>query len=75
MATRMAGQFRHTPSGRFADADLVKDGWTDIAIRIRDRIVERIQANPGAGIEDVWLDAFAESDDEKMNEIRAALTP
>ena len=63
--------FATLQAGGFADADLVKDGWTDIAIRIRDRIVERIQANPGAGIEDVWLDAFAESDDEKMNEIRA----
>ena len=63
--------FATLQAGGFADADLVKDGWTDIAIRIRDRIVQRIQDNPGAGIEDVWLDAFAESDDEKMNEIRA----
>ena len=63
--------FATLQAGGFADADLVKDGWTDIAIRIRDRIVERIQANPGAGIEDVWMEAFAESDDEKMNEIRA----
>ncbi|MBG01627.1 MAG: monooxygenase [Acidimicrobiaceae bacterium] len=63
--------FATLQAGGFADADLVKDGWTDIAIRIRDRIVQRIQDNPGSGIEDVWLDAFAESDDEKMNEIRA----
>ncbi len=63
--------FATLQGGGFAEADLVKDGWTDIAIRIRDRIVQRLQDNPGSAIEDVWLEAFAESDDEKMNEIRS----
>jgi len=63
--------FATLQAGGFAEADLVKDGWTDIAIRIRDRIVEKLQDNPGSAIEDVWLEAFGESDDEKMNEIRA----
>ena len=62
--------FATLQGGGFADADLVKDGWTDIAIRIRDRIVQRLQDNPGSELPDVWLEAFAESDDEKMNEIR-----
>ena len=40
MAAGVADQLRH-PADRlgFADEDLVKDGWTDIAQRIRDRIV------------------------------------
>ncbi|MDG2301398.1 MAG: NAD(P)/FAD-dependent oxidoreductase, partial [Acidimicrobiales bacterium] len=63
--------FATLQAGGFADTDLVKDGWTDIAIRIRDRIVGKLQENPGSALEDVWLEAFAESDDEKMNEIRA----
>ena len=43
----------------------------DIAIRIRDRIINKIQDTPGASLDDVWIEAFSESDDEKMNEIRA----
>ncbi len=55
-------------TGGFADEDLVKDGWTDIAQRIRDRIV----ASAGDGFTlETMLRAFEESDDEKMTEIRA----
>tara|TARA_B100000427_G_scaffold101646_1_gene83839 strand:+ start:84 stop:1880 length:1797 start_codon:yes stop_codon:yes gene_type:complete len=63
--------FATLQSGGIADKDLVKDGWTDIAIRIRDRIISKIQDTPGASLDDVWIEAFSESDDEKMNEIRA----
>ena len=63
--------FATLQSGGIADKDLVKDGWTDIAIRIRDRIINKIQDTPGASLDDVWIEAFSESDDEKMNEIRA----
>ena len=63
--------FATLQSGGFADKDLVQDGWTDIAIRIRNRIIARMQDTPGLDLQDVWLDAFSESDDEKMNEIRA----
>jgi len=63
--------FATLQSGGFADKDLVKDGWTDIAIRIRDRIITKIQDNPGAELDDVWMEAFSESDDEKMTEIRS----
>jgi len=44
------------------------DGWTDISQRIRDRVL----ANPERGFgPDAMLAAYHESDDEKMEEIRA----
>jgi cation diffusion facilitator CzcD-associated flavoprotein CzcO len=54
----------------FADDDLVMDGWTDISRRIRDRVVALVAAGaqPDA---DTLLRAYEESDDEKMDEIRA----
>ncbi len=36
--------FATLQTGGFADEDLVKDGWTDISTRIRDRIVEKVEA-------------------------------
>ncbi len=57
--------------GGFADEDLVKDGWTDIAKRIRDRAVAAV-TNDGAEIgPELFARAYADSDDEKMEEIRA----
>jgi cation diffusion facilitator CzcD-associated flavoprotein CzcO len=53
----------------FADEDLVKDGWTDISQRIRDRLFadpSKLDFSPEA-IER----AYHASDDEKMAEIRA----
>ena len=57
-------------TGGFADEDLVKDGWTDISQRIRDRVVAEVTAGAEYTPETVER-AFAESDDEKMAEIRA----
>ena len=57
-------------TGGFADVDLVMDGWTDISQRIRDRVVARVQAGEPFG-PDTALAAYEESDDEKMEEIRA----
>lgn len=54
----------------FAEDDLVKDGWTDISQRIRDRVIALIQAGEQPG-PDTLLRAYEESDDEKMTEIRA----
>ncbi|MCB0966537.1 MAG: NAD(P)/FAD-dependent oxidoreductase [Ilumatobacter sp.] len=55
-------------TGGFADDDLVKDGWTDISQRIRDRVF----ADPGAQLTpESWIKAYEDSDDEKMAEIRA----
>jgi len=55
-------------TGGFADEDLVKDGWTDIAQRIRDRIVSSI----GDGFTmETMVRAYEDCDDEKMGEIRS----
>lgn len=54
----------------FAEEDLVKDGWTDISIRIRDRMVELVKEGRTVGPETL-LKAYEDSDDEKMNEVRA----
>ena len=54
----------------FADEDLVMDGWTDISLRIRDRVIEMVKAGSEVGAETL-LRAYEESDDEKMSEIRA----
>jgi cation diffusion facilitator CzcD-associated flavoprotein CzcO len=62
--------FATLQTGGFADEDLVKDGWTDISQRIRDKIVEK--AGQGEEFTPELVDrAFLESDDEKMEEIRA----
>jgi cation diffusion facilitator CzcD-associated flavoprotein CzcO len=58
-------------TGGFADEDLVKDGWTDISQRIRDRIVAEIgQTGAPFGPEE-FRKAYEDCDDEKMTEIRA----
>ena len=67
--------FATLQSGGFADEDLVKDGWTDIAKRIRDRVLAHM-GDAGASGEAVTgpeliQRAYEDSDDEKMNEIRA----
>ena len=38
--------FATLQTGGFADEDLVKDGWTDIAQRIRDRVIAEM-SEPG----------------------------
>jgi cation diffusion facilitator CzcD-associated flavoprotein CzcO len=62
--------FATLQTGGFADEDLVKDGWTDISQRIRDRIVAKVSEGNEFTAELADL-AFLESDDEKMDEIRA----
>ena len=62
--------FATLQTGGFADEDLVRDGWTDIAQRVRDRVVEEI--NQGAELTPETIRrAYELSDDEKMTEIRA----
>jgi cation diffusion facilitator CzcD-associated flavoprotein CzcO len=49
----------------------VKDGWTDIAIRVRDRVVADL-GQSGSILDMAAIQkAFEDSDDEKMTEIRA----
>lgn len=62
--------FATLQTGGFTDVDLVKDGWTDIAKRVRDRVVAEVM--DGAELTpEVIARAFDASDDEKMTEIRA----
>ncbi len=61
--------FATLQTGRFAEEDLVKDGWTDISQRIRDRVIAEINSS-GVG-PDTLQRAYEASDDEKMSEIRA----
>ena len=67
---RWLRNFATLQTGGFADEDLVKDGWTDIAQRIRDRIVAEVSAG-GELTPELIQAAFGASDDEKMDEIRA----
>jgi cation diffusion facilitator CzcD-associated flavoprotein CzcO len=62
--------FATLQTGGFADEDLVKDGWTDIAQRIRDRVLEVMASGAQPGPDTVKR-AYEESDDEKMSEIRS----
>ena len=63
--------FATLQTGGFTDVDLVEDGWTDIAQRIRDRVVEAV-SEPGAELTpETVMRAYEDSDDEKMTEIRA----
>ncbi len=55
-------------TGGFADEDLVMDGWTDISQRIRDKVVEHPERGFGP---EALQQAYFDSDDEKMAEIRA----
>ncbi len=65
---RWLENFTANQAGGNADVDLVQDGWTDLARRIRGRLaaLPPEEMNP-AGM----LAAYEESDFEKMSEIRA----
>jgi cation diffusion facilitator CzcD-associated flavoprotein CzcO len=63
--------FATLQTGGFADEDLVKDGWTDISQRIRDRVVADIGRTQEPFGPAEFRRAYEESDDEKMTEIRA----
>ena len=65
---RWLENFTANQAGGTADEDLVQDGWTDIARRIRARIamLPPEDLSPAA-----MLAAYEESDFEKMEEIRA----
>jgi cation diffusion facilitator CzcD-associated flavoprotein CzcO len=54
------------------DEDLVQDGWTDLARRVQGRVLAVMQENPGIELTpEVIQRAYEESDDEKMEDIRA----
>lgn len=61
--------FTTLQTGGFADEDLVKDGWTDLSQRIRDRMVEMVNDDPSAFSREAFVAAYRDCDDEKMEEI------
>ncbi|HEX3593438.1 MAG TPA: NAD(P)/FAD-dependent oxidoreductase [Pseudonocardiaceae bacterium] len=65
---RWLHNFSANQTGGSADVDLVMDGWTDIARRVRERVMAlpAEQRNPAT-----MLAEFEKSDYEKMAEIRA----
>ncbi len=59
--------FTTLQTGGFVDEDLVKDGWTDISKRIRDKLF----SSPNPEFTPAAMEkAYHDSDDEKMSEIR-----
>jgi cation diffusion facilitator CzcD-associated flavoprotein CzcO len=62
--------FATLQTGGIASEDLVKDGWTDIAQRIRNRVLAAMRDGGQADLE-LFRRAYEDSDDDKMNEIRA----
>jgi len=58
--------FTTLQTGGFTDEDLVMDGWTDLSQRIRDQAIENGDFSPEG-----LLQAYHDSDDDKMVEIRA----
>jgi cyclohexanone monooxygenase len=65
---RWLDNFTANQAGGMADEDLVMDGWTDLARRIRARIMT---LPPDEFTPEGMMAAFEESDFEKMEEIRA----
>jgi cation diffusion facilitator CzcD-associated flavoprotein CzcO/aminoglycoside phosphotransferase (APT) family kinase protein len=57
-------------TGEGHEEDLVADGWTDIARRVKAKVLERVEAT-GEFDMDMVGDAFEDADFEKMEEIRA----
>ncbi len=66
---RWLENFTANQMGGFATEDLVMDGWTDIARRIRSKVMELPQDEPLTP--ERIMAAFEQSDFEKMEEIRA----
>ena len=65
---RWLENFTANQTGSMADEDLVMDGWTDLSRRIRARIMT---LPPGEMTLAKMMEAFSDSDFEKMEEIRA----
>ncbi|MGH1506092.1 MAG: flavin-containing monooxygenase, partial [Acidimicrobiales bacterium] len=55
--------FTANQTGQYAEEDLVMDGWTDLTLRIRNKLLS--SPNPDLTPEGM-LQAFLDSDDEKM---------
>jgi cyclohexanone monooxygenase len=67
---RWLENFTANQTGGMTDEDLVMDGWTDLSRRIRSKIMALPAEGPDAG---EMMEAFEDSDFEKMEEIRARI--
>ncbi len=67
---RWLDNFCTLQTGGFAEVDLVHDGWTDIAKRVRDRVFAAVQGGAELSV-DLVTQSFEDADFEKMDEIRA----
>ncbi|HUP84571.1 MAG TPA: NAD(P)/FAD-dependent oxidoreductase [Acidimicrobiales bacterium] len=67
---RWLENFTANQSGAMADEDLVMDGWTELARRVRSRIMT---LPPEDFTPEKMMEAFEDSDFEKMEEIRARI--
>ncbi len=65
---RWLENFTANQTGSLATEDLVMDGWTDLSRRIRSKIM---QLKPEDMTQAKMMEAFSDSDYEKMEEIRA----
>ncbi len=65
---RWLENFTSNQTGNLAEDDLVMDGWTDLSRRIRAKM---LQIPPDQMNPKTMMAAFGDSDDEKMEEIRA----
>ncbi len=66
---RWLENFTLNQTGGMASEDLVQDGWTDLSRRIRSKILELPEDERGNPLK--MLEAYEDSDFEKMEEIRA----
>jgi cation diffusion facilitator CzcD-associated flavoprotein CzcO len=66
---RWLENFTQNQTGGIAEVDLVQDGWTDLSRRIRAKIMELPEEDRGNPLK--MLEAYEDSDFEKMEEIRA----
>ncbi len=65
---RWMENFTLNQTGGMAEEDLVQDGWTDLSRRIRSKIMELPEEDRGNPLK--MLEAYEDSDFEKMEEIR-----
>jgi cation diffusion facilitator CzcD-associated flavoprotein CzcO len=66
---RWMENFTQNQTGGMAEVDLVQDGWTDLSRRIRAKIMELPEEDRRNPLK--MLEAYEDSDFEKMEEIRA----
>jgi cation diffusion facilitator CzcD-associated flavoprotein CzcO len=68
---RWLENFTANQTGGLVEEDLVQDGWTDLARRVRARIMEAAATHPEGLTPQTMMEAYEDSDFEKMEEIRA----